>query len=162
MLPRRSKTVRPAPNIPAYGVLIGRIIFLSGLGLALIGLGFMVMLGLGGRSALALVIFGVVAVGGAILAGVAARDLIAPAVELTAKIVAKQHRSEAGNPIYELKFETLDPGQTRQPDKISYNVTKLDWERFKVGDRVVIRYSARFKFLIDIQPYNLKSQGGVR
>lgn len=150
MLPRRRETSRPTPNIPAYGVLVGRMIFIGGLVLALAGLGFLVMLGLAGGSWLAMLIFGTALVAGGLICGLAARDLTGSPTEQRAVVTGKQHRPEAGNPVYELKFKTVNSALKENSAEIGYNVTRLDFDRFEIGDRVVVRYSAYFKLLVDI------------
>ncbi len=152
MLPRRSRPARPAPNIPPYGVLVGRMIFIGGLVLALLGLGFLVMLGIAGGSLLACLLFGAIALGGGAISWLAVRDLTGPPTEHAAVVTFKQKRAESGNPIYALKFRTLNSGLKNAGTEIEYNVTQQDWEQFKLGDRVLVRYSAYFKLLVDIQP----------
>src|SRR6476646_2644420 len=121
MLPRRREVSRPAPDIPAYGVLIGRMIFIGGLVLALAGLAFLVMLGIAGGSWLAILLFGAAIIGGGIMCWLAVRDLTGPATEKPAVVVSKQHRSESGNPIYELKFKILNSALKENTSDIGYN-----------------------------------------
>lgn len=136
-------------EIPAYGVLITRMIFLGGLALIMLGIGFLVMLGLAGGSLAALLLFGLVALAGIGVCALAARDLIGPVREQFAVVTARSHRPEAGNPVYELKFEFSGP--EARPE-LTYNVTRQDFDRFRVGDRVLVRYSYYFKILIDFRP----------
>jgi len=137
-------------EIPPYGVLIGRMIFIGGLALILLGVGFLVMLGLAGGSLLALLIFGLITFAGIAVCWLAVRDLTGTAREQTALVTARSEHPEGGNPVYELKFELIDsPGSQNE---LSYSVTRRDWERYRVGDRVVVRYSAYFKLLVDIRP----------
>lgn len=147
MFGRRSQA--PAKEVPAYGILIGRMIFLGGLALVLLGVGFLVMLGLAGGSWLALLIFGLITVGGVAVCGLAVRDLTGPAREEIALVRARSNHPQAGNPVYELKFEFVEP-TTRLA--LTYNVTRQDFDRFRVGDRVLVRYSYYFKILIDFRP----------
>lgn len=144
MFPRRSQA--QPKEIPPYGVLIGRMIFIGGLALILLGVGFLVMLGLAGGSLLALLIFGLITVAGIVVCWLAVRDLTGPACEQTALVTARSEHPEGGNPVYELKFEFID-----SQAELSYSVTRRDWERFGVGDRVLVRYSAHFKLLVDIR-----------
>ena len=135
-------------EVPPYGVLIGRIIFLGGLALVLLGVAFLVMLGLAGGSLLALLIFGLITAAGIAVCWLAVRDLTGPASDQPAVVTGRSDHPAGGNPVYELKFEaTSSPGQS-----FSYNVTRRDWERYRVGEKVLVRYSAFFKLLVDIRP----------
>lgn len=138
----------PPKEVPPYGVLIGRIIFLGGVALVLLGVAFLVMLGLAGGSPLALLIFGLITAAGIGVCWLAVRDLTGPARELPAVVTSRSEQTAGGNPVYELNFElTNTPGES-----ISYSVTRQDWERYRVGQRVLVRYSAHFKLLVDIRP----------
>lgn len=143
------RRAQPQPKeVPPYGVLIGRMIFLGGLALVLLGVAFLVMLGIAGGSLLALLLFGLITAAGIAVCWLAVRDLTGPAREQTAVITGRSDQTAGGNPVYELKFELNDrPGET-----ITYNVTRRDWERFRVGEPVLVRYSAHFKLLVDIRP----------
>lgn len=146
MFRRRAQT--PPKEVPPYGVLIGRMIFLGGLALVLLGVAFLVMLGIAGGSLLALLIFGLITLAGLAVCWLAVRDLTGPAREYTALVTARSEQTAGGNPVYELKFELNDrPGET-----LSYNVTRRDWEHFRVGEQVLVRYSTYFKLLVDIRP----------
>jgi hypothetical protein len=147
----------PAKPAPPYGVLIGRMIFTGGLALLLLGLGFLVMLGLAGGSPAALLIFGLITVVGGLVAWLAMRDLTGPAREQAALVTGRSAYPAGGNPVYELKFEfinpTLNDSQLNNSQaELSYNVTQMDWQRYQIGDRVLVRYSAHFKLLVDIRP----------
>ncbi len=144
--PAKSKVV------PPYGVLVGRMIFTGGLALILLGAGFLVMLGVAGGSLLALLIFGLITAAGVAVCWLAVRDLTGLAHEQPALVTARSAHPAGGNPIYELKFEFADPPLKISRPELSYNVTRRDWERYRVGDRVVVRYSAHFKLLVDIRP----------
>ena len=145
MFPRRTQAQPKA--VPPYGVLIGRMIFIGGLALVLLGIAFLVMLGLAGGSPLALLIFSLITAAGVAVCWLAARDLTGPAQEQAGQVTGRSHQPEGGNPVYELKFEL-----SGSPGERSYNVTRQDWERYRVGDRVLVRYSAHFKLLVDIRP----------
>ena len=122
-------------------------IFIGGLALILLGVGFLVMLGVAGGSLLALLIFGLTTAVGVAVCWLAVRDLTGLAL-----VKSRSAQPAGGNPIYELKFEfTGSPLKISQLE-LSYNVTRRDWERYQVGDRVVVRYSAHFKLLVDIRP----------
>lgn len=137
----------PPKEVPPYGVLIGRMIFLGGLALVLLGVAFLVMLGVAGGSPLALLIFGLVTAAGIAVCWLAVRDLTGPAREQPAVVTGRLEQTAGGNPVYELKFEL-----TGSPGELSYTVTRQDWERYRVGERVLVRYSAHFKLLVDIRP----------
>lgn len=141
----------PPPVRPSPGVLIGRMIFVGGLVLALLGLGFLVMLGFAAGSVLAGLIFGAALVAGLVISGLAVRDLTGPATEQAALVTDKGKHTEGGNPNYELKLRFVNQTLKDTERKVSYNVTQRDWERFEVGDRVAVRYSAHFKLLVDIR-----------
>ena len=147
MFGRRSQA--SPKEIPAYGVLVGRMIFLGGLALLLLGVGFLVMLGFAGGSVAALLIFSLVSLAGIAVCALAVRDLTGPAREETAVVKARSNYAAAGNPVYELQFEFTGAGA--RPD-LTYNVTRPDFDRYRVGDRVVVRYSGFFKILIDFRP----------
>lgn len=119
--------------------------------LALLGLGFLVMLGIVGGSVLALLLFGALVLVGAVISFLAVRDLTGLPTEISAVVLSKKQRPEGGNPVYEVR---LKPNPALKPDQpeISYNVTRPDFERLRVNDRVIVRYSAFFKLLIDINP----------
>lgn len=144
----------PAKAAPPYGVLIGRMIFTGGLALVILGLGFLVMLGLAGGSLAALLIFGLIAAAGGVVCWLGVRDLTGPVREHPALVTARSEYPAGGNPVYELKFEfiNLNPALNNSKAELSYNVTQLDWQRYRIGDRVLIRYSAHFKLLVDIRP----------
>jgi hypothetical protein len=127
-------------------------IFTGGLALLLLGLGFLVMLGLAGGSLAALLIFGLITVAGGLVAWLAARDLTGPARERAALVTGRSAYPAGGNPVYELKFEFINPALNNSQAELSYNVTQLDWQRYQIGDRVLVRYSAHFKLLVDIRP----------
>lgn len=135
--------------IPAYGILIGRMIFLGGLALILLGVGFLVMLGVAGGSGAALLVFGLITVVGIVVCALAVRDLTGPAREEIALVKARSNFPVAGNPIYELKFDFAAPNP--RPE-LTYNVTRQDFDRYRVGDRVLVRFSFFFKILIDFRP----------
>ncbi len=78
----------PAKAAPPYGVLIGRMIFSGGLALVILGLAFLVMLGLAEGSLAALLIFGLIAVGGVALCWLAARMPAPKSVRITTGVVA--------------------------------------------------------------------------
>ncbi len=147
MFGRRSQ-VQPK-EIPAYGVLVGRMIFLGGVALALLGAGFLVMLGFAGGSLAALLIFGLLTLAGMGVCALAARDLTGPVRQEMARVKARSNYPAAGNPVYELKFEFTGPDP--RPD-LTYNVTRQDFDRYRVGDKVLVRYSYFFKILIDFRP----------
>ncbi len=148
----RHRNPAPPKEVPPYGVLVGRMIFIGGLALILLGVGFLVMLGVAGGSLLALLIFGLITAVGVAVCWLAVRDLTGLALEQPALVKSRSAQPAGGNPIYELKFEFTDsPLKISQPE-LSYNVTRRDWERYQVGDRVVVRYSAHFKLLVDIRP----------
>ena len=147
MFGRRSQA--QPKEIPAYGVLVGRMIFLGGFALVLLGVGFLVMLGFAGESLAALLVFGLISIAGMVVCGLAVRDLTGPAREETARVKVRSNYPAAGNPIYELKFEFTGPGS--RPD-LTYNVTRQDFDRYRVGDKVLVRYSYFFRILIDFRP----------
>ncbi len=139
-------------DIPPYGVLIGRMIFIGGLVLALLGLGFLVMLGLAAGSWLAALLFGTLTLAGLVTSLLAVRDLTGQAIEQPAMITAHQQTVEGGNPIYQLGFQPINDTLKPAGAELSYNVTEQDWQSFKVGDRALVRYSPFFKLLVDIRP----------
>jgi hypothetical protein len=150
VFPRRQPAL--PPEIPPYGVLIGRMIFTGGLALVILGLGFLIMLGIAAGSLLALLIFGLITLAGLVVCWLAVRDLNGPTREEPALVTDRSAHSEGGNPVYELKFKFTNPPLKDSKVALSYNVNQLDWQRFQVGDRVVVRYSAHFKLLVDIRP----------
>ncbi len=147
----RLSPAKPPANIPPYGVLAGRMIFIGGLVLALLGIGFLIMLGVAGGSVPALILFGAITVAGGIVSYLAVRDLTGQPQEQPALVTAKQKIAEGGNPVYELKFLPAQPVLKNVPANFNYHVTENDWKRFEVGDRVLVRYSAFFKLLVDIR-----------
>ncbi len=147
----RSPKRRPPAPIPSYGVLIGRMIFVGGTVLAFLGLGFLIMLGVVTGSLPAMLFFGTLLGAGATVSFMALRDLTGPAQELRGLVVARNQHRQGGNPNYELRFLTVNPALKDARKEISYNVTQQDWERLGLGDQVVIRYSPRFRLLIDIR-----------
>lgn len=138
-------------EIPPYGVLIGRMIFIGGLVLALFGAGFLLMLGIAAGSGLGLLFFGAIFAGGCSVAWLAMRDLTGPAIEQEAVIIERNQHREGGNPNYSLKFRLLNQDLSPTAREISYNVTEQDWARFEVNDRVTLRYSRYFKLFINIR-----------
>jgi len=146
---RRDQARTPAKEIPAYGVLIARMIFLGGLALLLVGVGFLVMLGVAGGSFAGLLLFGLITLAGIGVCALAARDLTGPVREEIALVTARSNHRQGGNPVYELKFDFVEPSS--RPE-LTYNVTRQDFDRFQVGDRVLVRYSYFFKILIDFRP----------
>ena len=138
-------------EIPAYGVLIARMILIGGVVLALLGIGFLIMLGIAAGSLLALVLFGLVALAGIATAYLAVGDLTGQPSEQAALVTAKEKKSEGGNPVYELRFLPAQPVLKNVPANFNYHVTQQDWERFEVGDRVIVRYSTHFKLLVDMR-----------
>lgn len=149
MFGRRDSARTRTKEIPAYGVLITRMIFLGGLALLILGIAFLVMLGIVGGSLVGLLFFGLITAAGIVICTLAARDLTGPVREEIALVTARSNHPQAGNPVYELKFEFVGP--SLRPD-LTYNVTRQDFDRFRVGDRVLVRYSYFFKILIDFRP----------
>ena len=127
-------------------------IFIGGLVLTLGGLGFLVMLGIAGGSLPATGLFGLLTGAGLVVCGLAVRDLTGLPSEQAALVTAKQQKVEGGNPVYELKFLPAQPILKNVPAHFSYHVTEQDWQRFEIGDRVLVRYSNYFKLLVDIRP----------
>ncbi|HEX2916668.1 MAG TPA: hypothetical protein VH186_38260 [Chloroflexia bacterium] len=142
--------LRPRPpdpeKIPPHGVLIGRMIFIGGLVLALLGLAFLVMLGIAAGSLPALIVFSLVTLAGILLAVLAVRDLTGSPQQIEALVAAKTTLAEGGNSSYNLKLLPVNSAKA-----LYYGVTALEYERFEPGDRVAVRYSAHFKLPVDIR-----------
>jgi hypothetical protein len=147
----RSRRKAKPKDIPPYGVLIGRMIFIGGIIATCIGVGFFVVLGITRGSLLSLLIFGVLALAGIAATFLAVRDLTGQPVVQQGVVSGKNKHVAGGNPNYELKINLLNVALSPRTTEISYNVTEQDFARFEVGDKVAVRYSAHFKLLVDIK-----------